>query len=223
MSLFRQTQLMHPADANLIKLHEIEEGLLEQHFLLANGKYFGMRLLRYADVPYVHQAIQSSIDHLANWLLFGDTYYSMQSAKAWVEGSIDWAHKGLGFEFILHHFDINQPDIKHPNNKHIFGGVCINPIDPGSRSANLGYWLTEKAQGQGMMSIAAMFAIHIAFSQLKLQRLELIIDIKNKASIALAHRLGGILEGRARNRLRINNDYHDAYIYSILAGDLGYA
>lgn len=221
MSILRQTQLVQQDYSELIKVHEIDADVLSHVFSIDAKTNFGVRLAHYSDAPYLQQAIQNSIDSLANWLLFGGTHYSVHTAKTWIEGSIDWAGKGLGYEFLIHHVDVDNHDTSYPPNKKILGGVCINPIEPGSRFANLGYWLTNEACGKGIITLAAMFVAHFAFTQLKLQRLELVIDTYNQASISVAHRLGASLEGKARNRLRINQNYHDAYVYSLTPADFG--
>ena len=42
----------------------------------------------------------------------------------------------------------------------------------------------------------------------------------NVASRRVAERVGARFEGTARRRLVVNGNFHDAYVYSLITGDL---
>ena len=70
-----------------------------------------------------------------------------------------------------------------------------------------------------MATAAARLAARFGFDYLDLQRLELVIEPENAASIRVAEKLGSRREGLLHNRLNVENDQRDALMFSLLAGD----
>ena len=77
------------------------------------------------------------------------------------------------------------------------GEVAIDDIDPASGSANLSYWITKSARGQGYAPTAAAAAARFAFCDLGLRELRLLVDRDNAASLRVINKLGARLAGSA--------------------------
>ncbi|HCC45923.1 MAG TPA: N-acetyltransferase, partial [Gammaproteobacteria bacterium] len=56
--------------------------------------------------------------------------------------------------------------------------------------------------------------------ELGLQRVEIIMSTKNTKSRRVAEKTGALFEGKLRNRLRLHNKCHDAFIFSLVPGDI---
>lgn len=102
-----------------------------------------------------------------------------------------------------------------------FVGCCtINDIDAFRKRANLGYWIRTGRQGVGFATESAPTVARFGFERLGMMRLEIVAASKNVASRRVATKVGATREGLARNRLRIHGVQHDAYVFSLIPGDL---
>jgi len=101
-----------------------------------------------------------------------------------------------------------------------FGGVALNRIDWSARCANLGYWVATRASGRGLGYQAAAMACRFGFEQLGLARIEILIEVGNAPSRAVALRIGASSEGILRKRLPRGKSGADAELFSLLPGEL---
>ena len=79
--------------------------------------------------------------------------------------------------------------------------------------ANLGYRINNLYQGQGFAKEALTKIIPAILKDLKLNRLEAVIDLDNKASIALTRSVGMAREGVRKNYYYQNGKWDDQVIY----------
>ena len=83
----------------------------------------------------------------------------------------------------------------------------------------MGYWLSEKMQGKGIITKWVKKLIRYAFQKLRLNRIQIKIAVGNSKSAAIPKRLGFILEGVERAGEKHNQKFLDLEIYSILKTD----
>ena len=84
-----------------------------------------------------------------------------------------------------------------------------------------GYWVRSSSTRQGIATAAARLAARWGFEQWNFNRIEIIMAVGNLASRKVAEKAGARLEGTMRNRLSLHGRPHDAYLFSIIPGDLG--
>jgi RimJ/RimL family protein N-acetyltransferase len=101
----------------------------------------------------------------------------------------------------------------------ILGACGFNRIDWLSGTANLGYWVRTSATGRGVCTAAFALLRKFAFEETKLFRLEILVDVDNRASQRVAEKSGAVREGILRKRLLSGGVHHDAVVYSILKSD----
>ncbi len=107
------------------------------------------------------------------------------------------------------------------NGKQLVGGLTIANIRRGvSQSCTLGYWMGEAHAGKGIMSKAVKRIIPYVFDDLKLHRLEASAISTNAPSIALLKKCGFQFEGEVRKYLKINGQWQDHRLHSIVAEDI---
>lgn len=99
------------------------------------------------------------------------------------------------------------------------GGILFFPIEPRTRSTEIGYWLGEHAAGKGLMTRALVPLLEFCFHELKLNRIGLIADVANIRSRSVAERLGFMYEGVKRDGWIHNEQFIDVATYSMLARD----
>lgn len=96
------------------------------------------------------------------------------------------------------------------------GAISFNVIDYNNNNAELGYWLSKKHHGKGIMSAAIKMICDISFNQLKLKRLYVKIDAKNKSSQNVLLRNKFKLEGHFVKDSKSNDKYTDTLQYALI-------
>ncbi len=86
--------------------------------------------------------------------------------------------------------------------------------------AGVGYWLLEAERGRGLGSRAVHLLTSWAFRATDLARLEAFVEPQNAASIRTLEHAGFQREGLLRAYLAFATRRADAFIYSLLPGDL---
>ncbi len=100
----------------------------------------------------------------------------------------------------------------------ILGDFSIFDIRRGLfQSASLGFKLRRECRGRGIMSEALRFAIEYAFGTLGLHRLEIQTSTENREAIHLAEKLGFERVGAVRGFIKVNTEWEDYYLYSLLS------
>lgn len=103
------------------------------------------------------------------------------------------------------------------NRDNMFIGWCsLQNIDPGYRSAVLGFCLTKSAWGQGFATEASTALLAWGFNTLDLIRVQSEADTRNAASDRVLHKLGFVREGTLRENCIVNGEVSDSWIYGLL-------
>ncbi|MEM9823371.1 MAG: GNAT family protein [Bacteroidota bacterium] len=95
----------------------------------------------------------------------------------------------------------------------VIGSVALTRIDKNNRSAEMGFWLHQDFQGQGIMTQSCHRLIQYGFKHLHLHRLEMKIASSNLKSQSVAQRLAFQKEGCLRAALFRNGQFEDLLIY----------
>ena len=101
----------------------------------------------------------------------------------------------------------------------LVGTVGLHKIDWMNRRAEIGYWIVEPAQGNGLVSCSVKAMLRYAFHDLGLNRVEIRCAVDNNKSRAVPERLGFTFEGITREGQWLNGKFVDLRIYSKLAND----
>lgn len=101
----------------------------------------------------------------------------------------------------------------------LVGGVMFVSFDTESGNAEVGCWLEPAATGRGLITKAARHLIEYAFRERGLHRIEWHCRTDNKASSAVARRLGLTHEATLRQSYPWQGVRHDAEIWAVLAPD----
>ena len=170
-----------------------------------------IRPLRDEDAAALHAAVHASLPTLAQWLPWASETYDLAAAETWIAHCIAAAAAD-----VEHHFGVFDVD-----SGVLLGGVGINHRIPAYRSANLGYWTADAARGRGVAVEAARQAARFGFETLGLQRIAILVQPENRASLRVAIKLGAVCEGIARDAIVVRGRPHEAMVHSLLPRDLG--
>ena len=95
------------------------------------------------------------------------------------------------------------------------------PVEPGFRTAELGFAVARNLWGTGLFRQAAELVISFAFETLGVRRLECRAAAGNEAALRALKRLGAAREGTLREAFATPQGLSDYAMYSILAREWG--
>jgi ribosomal-protein-alanine N-acetyltransferase len=102
----------------------------------------------------------------------------------------------------------------------LLGGLTIGYIRRGaSQCCMIGYWMGERFAGKGHMAEAVKLVVPYIFSSLQLHRIEAACIPGNHRSIRLLEKAGFQREGYLRKYLKINGEWQDHLMFSLLPQD----
>jgi RimJ/RimL family protein N-acetyltransferase len=162
------------------------------------------------DVDFLAEAASESVATVGRWLPWCHANYGTEDAIAWIAFCRAGWHSGAIHAFAI--FDAASDQL--------LGGIGLNQPNLVHRSANMGYWLRQSRQGQGLAAAAATLVARFGFDQLGLIRIEIVTLPDNHASQRTAERVGARFEARARQRLWAGGQAHDAHVYGLIPADL---
>lgn len=171
-----------------------------------------IRPYRDGDAELLYEAARESIDEVYPWLEWCHPEYSIDDSREWIERTQSWWKQKTEFHFAIFPADEDR----------LLGGCGLNHIDAPHKVANLGYWVRSSATGQGIATTATIQLARYAFDKLKFNRLEIVMSVENSGSQRVAEKAAATNEGRLRNRLLLHERQHDAFLFSLLPGDLPY-
>lgn len=101
------------------------------------------------------------------------------------------------------------------------GHICLGPIFWGSmRSAGIGYWVSNRAAGQGITPTAVALLTDHALLSSGLHRVEINIRPDNAASLRVVEKLGFRDEGLRRRFLHIDGAWRDHRTFALTIEDV---
>lgn len=121
----------------------------------------------------------------------------------------DW-RDGVGHSFFIFGNDDDA----------LLGGISMSNVRRGvAQCGTLGYWIGEPHARQGYMNEALQLIVEFCFGQLGLHRIEAACLPHNKASQKLLQRADFTQDGYARKYLKIQGEWQDHLLFSLLAED----
>lgn len=155
------------------------------------------------DSDAVAAGVQASLSELVPWMPWATPGYGSAEALGWIRGETGDPHR-----FVM---------LDAAND--IVGSCGLNGVDDANRSANLGYWVRSDRAGEGFATEAAKLLARFGFSEPGFQRLEIVMSTRNHPSRRVAEKAGALHEGVARSSLLLQGEFHDAHVWSLIAGE----
>lgn len=162
------------------------------------------------DADALFAAAGESVDSVGRWLPWCRQGYARADSVAWIaHAQACWQLEEM-FAFAI----VDEADGS------VAGGVGLNQFNRQQRSANLGYWVRQSRQGQGIAPRAVPAVARFGFETLQLVRVEIVAAVDNEPSRRCAEKAGARFEGIGRQRLLIDDHAVDAAVYSLIPTDL---
>ena len=160
--------------------------------------------------PLLYEAaIESQGGEFTRWMPWCHENYSLEESESFIKMSIENWKNQKEYDFAI--FDAQD-------NKFV-GGVSLNLLNRERGSANLGYWVRTSRQNRGIANTAAILLAKTGFEDLKLNRIEIAVAVKNYPSQKAAEKSGAKREGVLRQLISIGGKQHDAVMFSFIRED----
>ena len=175
--------------------------------ILAIDDHLELRALGLAHADAWYAAVDANRAYLSAWVPTPARARSRAEAPAYMERCEIERRNGTG-----HFFGIWSAGT-------LIGEILLFGIRPEAPQGEVGYWLREDQQGQGIVTRAARAILAFGFNELGLERIELRCAVENQKSRAIAERLGFTREGTLRQAHRVGERNSDQALYALLASD----
>lgn len=163
-----------------------------------------LKPLATADAEVIFNMIDGQRKYLRRWLPFVDNTVDVDYTQSFVGAVLETVNK----QFPIYY-----------NGKFV-GLIGFKDTDLQNKKTEIGYWLSESAQGFGIVTQSVQYLLQMAFGELCLNRVQIKAAIQNKKSRKIPERLGFTFEGIERDgELLVDNIFTDIAVYSLLAKD----
>lgn len=154
------------------------------------------------------EALIENQNSLKEWLIWAETIptieeYEKSIIPMWLQKFAD----NNGFETGI--FYQNE----------LIGMVGLHYIDKTNKATEIGYWLSDRMQGKGIMTRVVEYLVSYCFDELSLNRVVIRAAVENKKSRAIPLRLKFKEEGILREAQQIRESFYDLAVYSMLKKD----
>jgi RimJ/RimL family protein N-acetyltransferase len=163
-----------------------------------------------ADAPLAKEAIDSSLEHLREWMPWAHAEPTTLEQKVQL------------LRLFRGKFDLDQDavyGIFDREERRVVGGTGMHPR-VGDDASEIGYWIRSDATGKGLATESTAAVTRVGFEIAGFDRIEIRCDPANVRSAAIPKRLGYVHEATLRGRLRNELDEpRDAMVFTMFAED----
>lgn len=166
-----------------------------------------IELLQQHHKEELFELIDTNREHLRKWLLWVDKRKSVEDFEPIIP------------IWIRNYADDNGFDAGIRYNGKLVGMVGLHFIDWKNSSTSIGYFLSENAQGKGIITRSVSSLLNYLFNTLNINRVEIQCAVNNHKSIGIPERLGFVKEGIKSEGQWLYDHYEDLVTYSLLSKD----
>lgn len=167
-----------------------------------------LRQLEQSDSIDIFKTIDSQRAYLGEWLPFVEFTKEISDTKKFVDSVVNAPQDRFEYVFAIR------------KQEEFVGLIGFRDTDKLNKKTEIGYWLSEKYQKQGIITKSVAVLCDFAFNIQALNRIQIKCAVGNKLSIKIPLRLGFKLEGVERQgELLTGNVFTDLEVYSKLRCD----
>ena len=156
----------------------------------------------------IFRTIDNQREYLGKWLPFVALTKKLYDTRAFVDAGVKAPEERFEYVFTI------------LKDSEFVGLIGFNGTDKSNQKTEIGYWLSEAHQKQGIMTKSVAKLCEFAFQELRLNRIQIKCAVGNHPSSKIPKRLGFTLEGIQREGERLTgNVFTDLQIYSKLKSD----
>ncbi|MBN6186751.1 GNAT family N-acetyltransferase [Aneurinibacillus sp. BA2021] len=171
------------------------------------NEHLALQEVEMRDAPALYALIDRNRRHLRRFMGWIDANRTVGDVELFISASIQRRMVQNGTDYTIRY------------NGAILGVIALHYIDWVNHRTSIGYWMSEDAQGRGIMTAAVHRLIAHAFDELGLNRIEIHCAVQNEKSRAIPERLGFTREGRIRQGEWLYDHYVDHIVYGLLKSE----
>jgi ribosomal-protein-serine acetyltransferase len=175
-----------------------------QRLVVCDGDV-GLRQFYSADLQPLYEATVESLGGLCAWMNWCRADYSIEDCRRFLADTAAGWERGSEYNFAI---VARERGLLH-------GTIALNRIDRAQSCANVGYWVRQTQAGRGIGSSALQLVSRFAFTELALERLEIIVPEGNIASRRVAEKAGARIDTVPGRALTLNGKTCSAKVYSL--------
>lgn len=167
-----------------------------------------LKQLEQSDARAVFNVINKQRDYLGKWLPFVAFTKEISDTEKFVESVVNSNEDSFEYVFVIR------------KNKEFVGLIGFKDTDKLNRKTEIGYWLSEEYQKQGIVTKSVDKLCDFAFNTLGINRIQIKCALENIPSKKVPQRLAFKFEGIERQgELLTGGFYTDLEVYSKLKSD----
>ena len=159
----------------------------------------------------IFEAVDSQREYLRKWLPWVDTTQQLEDTESFIKESMQHNTNGTRLTTFITY------------GEKMAGSIGVVNFNKDNKSCEIGYWLHQDLQGQGIMTSVCKAFTDYLFKTKSLNRIEIKVVTDNAKSQAIPLRLGFAKEGVLRQGLLLYGSYLDVVLFSVLRQEWGAA
>lgn len=150
---------------------------------------------------------KENYEYLSQWLAWPPHCRSAQNFRNFIKGALkDYAEgKSMTCGILFH--------------DELVGNVSFNDIDQDLKTVQVGYWIGQSYQGNGIITRVCQALINMAFTEMGMKKVQISAAVDNHPSRAVCERLGMTLEGVISRAENLNGRIVDHAVYGLLKSE----
>jgi ribosomal-protein-serine acetyltransferase len=167
-----------------------------------------LREIALSDAMDIFKTIDAQRYYLGKWLPFVETTRKVEDTEAFIRSILETPPKFREYTFVIHY------------NRGFAGLIGFKSTDQTNRKTEIGYWLSERYQKNGIITESLKSLMALAYNELNMNRIQIKCAVGNSPSNNIPKRLGFKFEGFERDGELLSGDvYTDIAVYSKLKND----
>ena len=153
------------------------------------------------DIFKIFNTLNDEREYMREWLPFVDTTQEEEDTANFVNHVLQTEDK----QFTIYY------------QEKFVGLVGFKDTDKLNKKLEIGYWLSQYAQGKGIMQQSVFALLQLAFDEMDMNRIQIKVAVENNKSRRIPERLGFLEEGIERDgELLVDGIFTDIVIYGLL-------
>lgn len=153
------------------------------------------------DIFRIFNTLNDEREYMREWLPFVDATREVEDTGNYVRYVLQTADK----QFTIYY------------NEQFVGLIGFKDTDTDNKKVEIGYWLSQYAQGKGIMTQSVSKLIEHAFGEMDMNRIQIKVAVGNHKSRRIPEKLGFQKEGIERDgELLVGDIFTDIAVYSLL-------
>ncbi|CEN35617.1 GNAT family N-acetyltransferase [Capnocytophaga cynodegmi] len=176
--------------------------------LIINEKLY-LELVQLSDAETIFNTIDTQRKYLGEWLPFVSFIKNVADEENFIKSALETMEQAKEYIFCIR---------KEGN---FVGLISFIKTDKLNQKTEIGYWISETYQKQGIATQATKRICEFAFTEMGMNRVQIRCAVGNLPSKNIPKRLGFTFEGIERQGERVSEGvFRDLEVYSILKSEM---